>query len=108
MTGPEQLFWGEVANPGATRRSLAVCYALLIAVEASRRSMGDKAGAAFWQPVNEAVKTRLALDTFNKVDSFRKLAWAIHGAAAEVTEAGSLALSAPHEGVLETPNTHKD
>jgi hypothetical protein len=76
MSGPEQLFWAEVNDPSASRRSLAVCYALLI-------SVGAGAGAKFWQPINQALNARLGLTTHRKLDAFRKLAWSIHDNAAK-------------------------
>lgn len=76
MTGAEQLFWAEVSSDKSTRRSVAVCYALLIAIFAGR-------GGDFWSPINKAVQERLGLSTMRQTDSFRKIAWDIHAAAAK-------------------------
>jgi hypothetical protein len=75
MTGADQLFWSEVSDAKATRRSLQICYALLIAVNAG-------SGAEVWKPINEAVNDKLGLEGMRKVDAFRKGAWEIHDAAA--------------------------
>lgn len=76
MTGAEQLFWAEVSSEKSTRRSVAVCYALLIAVFAGE-------GGDFWRPVNNAVNERFGLTNVRQQDSFRKIAWDIHGAASK-------------------------
>lgn len=81
MTGPEQLFWAEIAAEDATRRSVAVCYALLIAIGAGR-------GPDFWVPINEAVNARFGWTVSanrEEIDDFRKEAWFIHDAAATAT-----------------------
>ena len=87
MTAPEQLFWAEVRSPKSTSRSLAVCYALLIAYAAGRLKAGDPVGHDFWRTINAAVNERLGLDSLSKMDRFRKLAWDINAAACDVREA---------------------
>lgn len=87
MTAAEQLYWAEVNSPKSTSRSLAVCYALLIAYAAGRHKAGDPVGPEFWRPINEALNARLGLDSTRKIDRFRKVAWDINGAACDVREA---------------------
>lgn len=70
LSGIERLFWTEVKDPRATRRSLAVCYAMLISIGAGR-------GGEFWAPINEAVNARLGLSDFKKVDRWQRTPWQI-------------------------------
>ncbi len=90
MTIVEQLFWAEVRSPASTVRSVAVCYALLIALAAGRLKSGDPVDSGFWQPFNIAVNNRfgwvLPADV-RKIDRLRKMAWDINGAACNVRDA---------------------
>lgn len=85
----EQLFWAEVRNPKATRRTLALCYAQLIAFQAARHSMGLERDETFWPDVNKALHDRLGIvlpKDARKVDYFRRLAWGIHEACTKIRE----------------------
>lgn len=84
MTGAEQLFWGEVRSEHATARSLAYCYALLIALQSRRLAAELPADGGFWLAINRAVNTRFGWSLpadMRKIDRFRKMAWDIHDAA---------------------------
>jgi len=87
MTAAEQLFWAEVRSPKSTARSVAVCYALLLAYAAGRFKAGDPVDGDFWRPINDAINERFGLNTSRKIDRFRKVAWDINGAACEVRDA---------------------
>ena len=84
MTAPELLFWAEVSSAKATQRSLAVCYALLIAQDAARQERGEPPKQGWWRGINEAIAERLGQDTVQKSDAFRKVAWDIYGAACDM------------------------
>jgi hypothetical protein len=87
VTPVEQLFWAEVRSPQSTRRSLAVCYALLIVLAAARHREGKTNGADFWGPVNRAVSARLRLTSVGQLTRFRKTALDINDAAWAVRDA---------------------
>lgn len=80
----EYLLFGELSLPGATVRSVAVCYALLIAQEAGRHASGAARDEEFWPWINSAVDARLGLNTPAKIDRFRKQAWGINAAAGRI------------------------
>ena len=87
MTAPEQLFWAEVRSSGSTQRSIAVCYALLIAYAAGRFRAGNPVDADFWRPINSAINERFGWSLprdINKVDRLRRIAWDINGNACDV------------------------
>lgn len=89
MTAAEQLFWGEVRATDSTVRSVAVCYALLIALAAGRLKSGDPVDADFWRPINAAINDRFGWEMpgdVRKVDRLRKMAWAINAAACDARE----------------------
>lgn len=90
MTAAEQLFWAEVRSPHSTVRSIAVCYALLIAYAAGRLSAGDPVDSSFWRPINEGVNERfgwVVSRDVRKIDRLRKQAWDINRAACDVRDA---------------------
>lgn len=75
MTPAERIFWAEVKAPRATSRSLKLCYAILMATHASD-------GADFWPAIHEALRGRLDLADFHKLDRFKQEAWSIYEAVA--------------------------
>ena len=90
MTIVEQLFWAEVRSPHSTVRSVAVCYALLIALAAGRLKSGDPVTSDFWAPVNVAINERFGWEIardVRKIDRLRKMAWDINAAACNVRDA---------------------
>lgn len=88
MSAPEQLFWAEARSPHSTVRSVAVCYALLIAYAAARLRT-DPVDADFWSKINAGVNERFGWETrrdIRKIDRLRKMAWDINAAAVAVRE----------------------
>lgn len=82
MTPAERIFWAEVKAPRANSRSLKLCYALLMAMHA-----GD--GADFWPAIHEALRSRLDLSDYKKLDRFKGEAWAIYDAIAKEDSVGT-------------------
>ena len=74
-TGSEQLFWSEIKSKDSTRRSVAICYAMLIADH-------TKSGKAFWFSVNQAVIMRFKIKTESELLAFQTKAKKIYVAAA--------------------------
>lgn len=66
-TGAEKLFWSEVSNPDSTRRSVALCYCLLMADNLN-------SGPDFWTAVNLAVIRRFKMKTEKDLISFQSKA----------------------------------
>lgn len=77
------LFLAEAESGKATKRSLAVIYALIIAG-------GDHIHAGDWRRVNEAVSDAFSLSGLSTV---KKLAWDIHDATATRQQAMQPAIS---------------
>lgn len=74
-TGAEQLFWSEIRSEFSTRRSLAICYAMLVADNL-------KSGPEFWSAVNQAVIVRFKIKTEADFLAFQRKAKEIYVAAA--------------------------
>lgn len=90
MNAAEQLFWAEVRSKDSTQRSVAVCYALLIAYAAGRLRAESPVGPDFWAPINAAINERFGWEIrrdIRKIDRLRKIAWDINAAACDVREA---------------------
>jgi hypothetical protein len=83
----ELLFFAEVRSPRSTRRSVAVCYALLIARESARGTVGRN--SELWPRIHAAICERFDI-TILKVDPIKKAAWEIYTAAALLQADGAL------------------
>lgn len=84
----DKLFWSEVKNGNATARSVAICYALLIAEDRSlAASMGDRYQPRDWRPINDGVMAHRG--GAQALERVKALAWKINDAAAKVNEVGS-------------------
>lgn len=78
-----QLFCGEIKNPRATRRSIAICYALLISKVAYERSTGGHQDYN-WQSYNTLIMDRFG--GMRGLEAVKRMAWEINDAAASVNE----------------------
>jgi len=63
-TGSERLFWAEVQSDDCTRRSVAVCYALLMATE---RDAADE----FWFVIHQAIIDRFKMKSEAEIVRFQ-------------------------------------
>lgn len=80
MTGSEAIFYTEVKAQRANSRSLKLCYAILMTQHAGK-------GADFWPAIHDALRERLDLSDYKKLDRFKQEAWAIYEAIG-ATQAG--------------------
>lgn len=75
MTSSEAIFWAEVKARRANSRSLKLCYAILMSQHSDK-------GANFWPAIHEALRGRLDLSDYKKLDRFKCEAWEIYNAIA--------------------------
>lgn len=71
----DQLFWAELRHDRATKRSLQVCYALLIAEH-------HRDGPVFWEVINRAVIRRFKMKRNKELVHFQECAREIYSNAA--------------------------
>lgn len=78
MTAAERIFWAEVKAKRANSRSLKLAYAVLMSMH-----MGQGIDKEFWPKIHDALRGRLDLSDYKKLDRFKCEAWAIYEAIAK-------------------------
>lgn len=73
--GSDMIFWSELRHPDSTKRSVQICYALLMADH-------REAGAEYWRAINSAVCRRFKLRSDAQLGKFQARAKEIYARAA--------------------------